>query len=166
MSSRSRFRPRRPSLPWGPVWLTLAGLLGVGALIGCGGEDGAGTGEIDYSGPTAEWRHWGGTRGAIHHSPLDQITPENVGALEVAWTHNSGDYFDGSGYSKVTAFQATPLVVNDHLYYCTPFMRVFALDPETGEERWSFDPELRDRHGEGPYPLICRGVSYWEDSDA
>jgi quinoprotein glucose dehydrogenase len=140
------------------IWTALV----VVALLGCGEDDGA----IDLSGPTAEWRHWGGTRGASHHSPLTQITKENVESLEVAWTHRSGDFYDGSGYSKVTALQVTPLVVNDLLYYCTPFMRVFALDPETGEERWSFDPDFKERHGEGPYPLICRGVSYWEDSDA
>jgi quinoprotein glucose dehydrogenase len=122
--------------------------------------------EIDTSGPTGEWPFWGGDQGASHFVKLDQITKENVGALEVAWTHDSGDHFDGSGYSKVTSFQTTPLVVNDTLYYCTPFMRVFALDPQTGEERWSFDPEFEDRHGEGPYPLICRGVSYWEDARA
>ena len=119
---------------------------------------------IDDSGPTGDWPFWGGDQGASHYTPLDQITPENVSALQVAWRHDSGDHFDGSGYSKVTAFQVTPLVANDTLYYCTPFMRVFALDPETGEERWSFDPDFQDRHGEGPYPLICRGVSYWEDA--
>jgi quinoprotein glucose dehydrogenase len=132
------------------------------AMIGCGSSPS----ERDDSGPVGEWRHWGGDRGAAHHSSLNQITPENVHALEVAWVHRSGDYYDGSGFSKVTTHQSTPLVVNDLLYYCTPFMRVFALDPETGEERWSFDPKLRERHGEGPYPLICRGVSYWEDTDA
>jgi quinoprotein glucose dehydrogenase len=129
-------------------------------FFGCGEEV-----VIDYGGPTADWPYWGGDQGASHFSPLEQITRENVGALEVAWTHRSGDYYDGSGYSKVTSFQVTPIVVNDLLYYCTPFMRVFALDPETGEERWSFDPDFKERHGEGPYPLICRGVSYWEDSE-
>ena len=143
--------------------LALVILIGLG-LSGCRQSmDGL---EIDYSGPVADWPHWGGDRGASHFSPLDQITPENVGALEVAWTHRSGDYYDGSGSSKMTSLQVTPLVVNDLLYYCTPFMRVFALDPETGEERWSFDPDFRERHGEGPYPLVCRGVSYWEDAEA
>lgn len=122
--------------------------------------------EISFDGPTDEWPIWGRTSGAIHHSPLTQIDKQNVGALKVAWTHRSGDYYDGSGYSKVTSLQVTPLVVNEKLYYCTPFMRVFALDPETGKEIWQFDPKLQDRHGEGPYPLICRGVSYWEDSRA
>jgi quinoprotein glucose dehydrogenase len=114
------------------------------------------------SGPTAEWPSWGGDDGAAHFSPLTQITPENVDQLEVAWEHRSGDFFDGSGNSTYTALQVTPIVVNDLLYYCTPFMRVFALDPETGEERWSFDPELKARGSGGPYPLTCRGVSYWQ----
>jgi quinoprotein glucose dehydrogenase len=142
-----------------PLWIAALAIFAVG-LGGCGSQV-----EIDYGGPTAEWPFWGGDRGASHHSPLEQITPANVGALEVAWTHRSGDYYDGTGYSKRTAHQATPIAVNELLYYCTPFMRVFALDPETGEERWSFDPDFKERHGEGPYPLICRGVSYWEDSE-
>jgi quinoprotein glucose dehydrogenase len=133
------------------------------AFVGCRGDTDP---EVDYSGAIAQWPYWGGDRGASHYSPLDQITRENVSRLEVAWTHRSGDYYDGSGYSKRTALQVTPIVVNELLYYCTPFMRVFALDPETGEERWSFDPAFRERHGEGPYPLVCRGVSYWEDSRA
>ena len=151
---RNRSRGVRRSR-W-PVQLTP---LLLALVVGCGNQV-----EIDYAGPVADWPHWGGDQGATHYSPLDQITAQNVAALEVAWTHRSGDFFDGSGDSKVTAFQSTPLVVNDHLYYCTPFMRVFALDPETGEERWRFDPLLQARHGEGPYPLTCRGVSYWEDS--
>ncbi len=139
--------------------MVVAALVMLVSLTGCRDET-----ELDYDGPVADWPYWGGDQGATHYSPLDQITAENVADLEVVWTHRSGDFFDGSGDSKVTAFQATPLVVNDHLYYCTPFMRVFALDPETGDERWRFDPELEARHGEGPYPLTCRGVSYWEDS--
>lgn len=114
----------------------------------------------------AEWRYWGGNAGATHHSALQQITPDNVHQLEVAWIHRSGDHADGSGSSRSTSFQATPLVVNEKLYYCTPFQRVFALDPETGTELWSFDPQLQERKGKGSYPLNCRGVSYWEDHSA
>jgi len=135
-------------------------VLAVGGLLAlaCGGSEP----EVDYTGPTGGWLEHSGA-GAMHFSDLTQIRPENVDALEVAWTHRSGDYFDGSGRSGVTANQSTPLVVNDTLYYCTPFMRVFALDPETGEEKWVFDPELEALKGEGPYPLQCRGVAYWED---
>lgn len=141
--------------------LAIAALLALPLGLGCGPE----IGPISYDGPVADWPRYAGD-GSVHFSPLDQIDPGNVAALEVAWTHASGDHFDGSGRSGITAGQATPLVVNDTLYYCTSFMRVFALDPETGEEKWVFDPELEAIKGEGPYPLACRGVSYWEDPDA
>ena len=36
-----------------------------------------------------EWPVWGGDAGATHFSTLTDITPANVAALEVAWTHNS-----------------------------------------------------------------------------
>ena len=127
-------------------------------LVACG----APAPELDYSGPTADWPFWGGDIGASHFSPATQIDPSNVAHLEPVWEHRSGDFFDGSGSSTYTALQVTPIVVNDLLYYCTPFMRVFALDPETGEERWRFDPELKARGSGGPYPLTCRGVSYWQ----
>ena len=48
------------------------------------------------------------------------------------------------------------------LFFCTAFSRVIALDAETGDERWVFDPELRTRSSSGPYPLSCRGVAYWD----
>src|SRR5512139_3244483 len=116
--------------------------------------------------PAAEWRQWGGDAGAMHFSRLADITPANVASLQVAWTHASGDHADGSGATRATYFQATPLAVNGQLYYCTPFQRVFALDPDTGAERWRFDPGLKTLTGEGPYPLNCRGVSYWADAAA
>lgn len=113
-----------------------------------------------------EWRFWGGDAGANHYSALTQITPANVASLQVAWVHRSGDFADGSGSTRATSFQATPLAVNGKLYFCTPFQRVFALDPESGAELWQFDPQIKEKLGEGPYPLNCRGVSYWEDNNA
>ena len=69
----------------------------------------------------------------------------------------------GTGRTAGTEYQVTPLVIDGLLYYCTPYARVFALDPETGEERWIFDPGV-DVAGT-PY-LTCRGVSSWRDSTA
>jgi quinoprotein glucose dehydrogenase len=116
---------------------------------------------LDVSGPTSDWREYAG--GTLHYSRLTQVTPANVKQLELAWRHRSGDYSAGSATSAPTAFQVTPLVVNDMLYYCTPYMRVFALDPETGAERWMFNPHLVNKKPGGPYPLTCRGVAYWEE---
>ena len=48
------------------------------------------------------------------------------------------------------------------MYVTTPFNRVVALDPETGTERWSFDPKI-DLHAPYSEGLINRGVALWTD---
>ncbi|HIG18444.1 MAG TPA: pyrroloquinoline quinone-dependent dehydrogenase, partial [Candidatus Handelsmanbacteria bacterium] len=45
------------------------------------------------------------------------------------------------------------------MYYCSPFNKVFALDAETGQELWMFDPEVD--HLADILPN-CRGVSSWQ----
>src|SRR5262249_11264174 len=89
--------------------------------------------EIPPGGPVAGWPEYGGTPGGTRHSPLTQITPENVSSLEVAWIHHSGDVEDGShGMGMRSSYQVTPILIGDTLYVCTPFNRVIALDAETG----------------------------------
>ena len=83
---------------------------------------------------TVDWPVRGGTTDHIHYTTLDQISPANVGRLEVAWTYDTGDAFPGS------EMQATPIVVDGVLYATSPKMRVFALDAASGREIWSFDP--------------------------
>ncbi|MFP6836809.1 MAG: pyrroloquinoline quinone-dependent dehydrogenase [Pseudomonadales bacterium] len=118
------------------------------------------------------WPAYGGGPGGGHHTTADQIDSSNVADLEVAWIHRSGDVREGSirgveGFSgdqqSASAFIGTPIVANDTLYYCTPFNRVFALDPQTGAERWMFDPEvaMADEH-----LTNCRAVSSWVDPAA
>jgi quinoprotein glucose dehydrogenase len=131
------------------------------AFLGCGEPP-----PPDLSGPVAEWPAYGGDAGGLRFSPLTQITRENVDRLELAWVHRHGDVSDGSGEATRTSFNATPVVVGDSLYFCTGFGRVIALDPETGGERWAFDPQLRTKRLRGPYPLVCRGVAYWRDPGA
>jgi quinoprotein glucose dehydrogenase len=130
-----------------------------GAVLGCSDSRDA------VSGDAVSWASYGGNADASRYSPLAEITPQNVGDLEVAWIFRSGDYDDGQGGGSLlpTSFQNTPIVVDDTLYLCTPFNRVIALDASSGEERWSFDPEV-DR--EGLYVVTCRGVASWVDSRA
>jgi quinoprotein glucose dehydrogenase len=117
---------------------------------------------LDLQGPVADWPEYGRGKSALSWSPADQITPANVAHLEVAWEHRSGDVSDGTGDTSRTSFQTRPIVPNDTLYYCSGLNKVFALDPETGAERWRFDPELENKKLGGPYPLVCRGVAYWK----
>ncbi|HAN68968.1 MAG TPA: hypothetical protein DCQ70_10800, partial [Halieaceae bacterium] len=109
------------------------------------------------------WPHYGG-KDAGQHAELTDITPQNVNQLELAWSHHSGDFSDGSGEWGLSSLQVTPLVDGDTLYYCTPFGRVFALNAETGEERWVFDPEVENRRS-GMYPVVCRGVALWRAAE-
>jgi quinoprotein glucose dehydrogenase len=119
---------------------------------------------VPPGGPIAGWPEYGGTAGGTRHSPLTQITPENVGALTVAWTYHTGDMDDGShGMGMRSSFQATPILVGDTLYLCTPFNRVIALNAESGAERWTYDPHASR---EGVYNLNCRGVTAWFDARA
>ncbi|HEB88643.1 MAG TPA: pyrroloquinoline quinone-dependent dehydrogenase [Deltaproteobacteria bacterium] len=140
------------SLPRCPVSLCLLATI---ALSGCDDPP-----SIDRSGPVAEWRSYGGDAGGSRYSPLTQITKENVASLEVAWVYHTGDVDDGRETRLGTAFQDTPILVEDTLYVCTPRNRVIALDPDTGEERWTFDADVST---EGMYIVTCRGVSYWLD---
>ena len=110
-----------------------------------------------------EWTQYGGNN-AARFSPLGDITRGNVKELEIAWTHRSGDFSDGSGDWSFTSLQVTPLMAGNTIYYCTPFGRVFALDAETGRERWVFDPQVRNKRS-GLYPALCRGVSLWRGKE-
>ena len=97
-----------------------------------------------------EWRHYGNTTHGTRYARLDQIDAANVGGLQEIWHYRTG---------RIGQFKATPLQVGDLLYVCTAMNVVVALDAETGEKRWEFDPQLA-------IPPIgfngtCRGVSYY-----
>jgi quinoprotein glucose dehydrogenase len=74
--------------------------------------------------------------------PASDISRENVGRLEVAWTYRTGETDPQLATSKETAFEATPLVVDGTMYIGTPLGRVIAVDPATGIERWRSIPRL------------------------
>jgi quinoprotein glucose dehydrogenase len=118
---------------------------------------------ISYDGPTAGWPVYGGDAGGTRHSPLTQITRDNVDRLEVAWTFHTGDVLDGTTTRGKSAFENTPVLLGDTLYVCSPKDRVFALDPETGAQKWVFDPGIET---DGVWNFTCRGVAAWDDPDA
>jgi quinoprotein glucose dehydrogenase len=110
-------------------------------------------------GPVAGWPAWGGDPGGSRFSPLTQIDPANVRFLERAWAYRTGDRPDDAPEGKL-AFQATPVLADGVLYGCTPRSRAFAVDAETGVERWRFDPEADLT---GTYIPTCRGVALWRE---
>lgn len=126
-----------------------------------------------------DWPEYGG-KGGRKFSAHDQINPANVRRLKVAWQYHTGELSRRSELAVKTAkVQVNPILLppeaGGHLMICTPFDRVIALDPETGKERWVFDPGIRiggyatpgDPQGLKSAPYAnCRGVAYWADRQA
>ncbi|OGG03698.1 MAG: hypothetical protein A3F83_05915 [Candidatus Glassbacteria bacterium RIFCSPLOWO2_12_FULL_58_11] len=110
---------------------------------------------------TFDWPSWGGDEGGQRFSPLDQINTGNVKTLVRAWTYRTGEISDGSGEIARTTFECTPLVLDGVMYISTPFCRAIALNPETGAELWSFDPQI-DKSLQRNWMLINRGVAAWK----
>jgi quinoprotein glucose dehydrogenase len=109
-----------------------------------------------------DWTAYGRDPGGERFSPLTQITRENVGSLQVAWTYRTGDALDPKR-GRPTALEATPLHVDGTLFLSTPAGRAIALDPVTGTERWSYDAKVPRDAGWGDF--ASRGVSFWRSGD-
>jgi quinoprotein glucose dehydrogenase len=119
---------------------------------------------VPRPGAVSGWPSYGGTDGQ-RYAAADEITPENVQELAVAWTYRHGDVSDGKGdIRSTTAFEATPILADETLFFCTPTNRVVALDARSGRERWSYDPKV-DLAGRYANQLTCRGVETWLDRE-
>ncbi len=108
--------------------------------------------------PAGEWRAYGRTGLGQRFSPLAQITPGNVGKLQVAWEFRTGDLRGRAGDPEETTFEVTPLKVGDRLFLCTPHQQVIALEATTGRQAWRYDPRIRS--GLALQHLTCRGLAY------
>ena len=117
--------------------------------------------------PEDDWGNYGRDAGGARHSPLTQITPENVGKLKKLWTYHmrppgvKAETFPGANPELMrristgfSASEATPLVVKGVMYVSTPYRRVVAIDAATGVEKWFYELPGRDQPS-------TRGVAYW-----
>jgi glucose dehydrogenase len=91
----------------------------------------------------------------MRFSPLDQINRNNVQQLQRAWTYE----VPATPSTDIAAFESTPLMVEDILYFATQTGQAIALDAESGKQLWIFDP-FSDVAG-GRRPVVNRGVAYW-----
>ncbi len=114
--------------------------------------------------PDSSWTAYGGDPGGRRYSALSQVNASNVAKLRVAWTYHTHALSPETDLNEKAAFEATPILVGGTLYLTTPFDRVIALDPGTGAEKWTFDPEVSRKHGYSE--VTNRGVSAWIDANA
>jgi quinohemoprotein ethanol dehydrogenase len=101
-----------------------------------------------------EWRTVGGDPGRTHFSPLEQIRPDNVGKVGLAWEHLPG---------TDRGMEATPVVVDGVMYVSGVAGRVYALDAGTGRLRWKFEPTADLKYTRGSCcDQVNRGVAVWK----
>ncbi|MCC7415652.1 MAG: pyrroloquinoline quinone-dependent dehydrogenase [Acidobacteria bacterium] len=114
-----------------------------------------------------EWPYYGGDQGGMKYSALTQIDRDTVSRLAPAWEWKSGETPNAEFRTTPGAFQATPLMIDNVLYFSTPYNRVIALDAETGTELWAYDPHAYEEgmpsSGQG---FVHRGVAAWRDGGA
>src|SRR4051794_27937407 len=109
-----------------------------------------------------EWSSYGRDAGGSKFSPLKGIDRKNVRNLKVAWTYHTGDLYQPKN-GKPAALEVTPLFIDNTLFISTPLGRVAALEPESGNQRWSYDPKINREGGYGDF--ANRGVSTWYDKE-
>ena len=115
-------------------------------------------GEKNRLNNTTDWATYRGDQDGSAYSVLDQITVDNVAALEEVWTYDTRDLV-GPG------MQSNPIIVDGIMYFADPELNLVALDATTGEELWLFDPSLHDPRGEDFPPGVQRAEVYWEDEN-
>ena len=104
----------------------------------------------------AQWASYGSDYTEQRYSPLNQITPETISELELAW---SGDLAEKGG-----SYETTPVIADGRIFVSAPWSKVYAFDAKNGSLLWKYDPEVP---GEWAVNLCCgivnRGVATWDD---
>ncbi|MCW3473258.1 lanthanide-dependent methanol dehydrogenase XoxF5 [Limobrevibacterium gyesilva] len=103
---------------------------------------------------SADWVMPTGTYDNHRYSALKQITADNVGKLQAAWTFSTG---------VLRGHEGAPLVIGDVMYVHAPFPNtVYALDlNHDGRILWKYEP----KQDPNVIPVMCcdtvnRGVAY------
>ena len=102
---------------------------------------------------SANWAAQAGDYANHRHSSLKQISENNVGKLQVAWTMSTG---------VLRGHEGSPLVIGDTMYIHTPFPNnVYAVNLKDQTFRWKYEP----KQDADVVPVMCcdtvnRGLAY------
>ncbi|MBF7687140.1 glucose/quinate/shikimate family membrane-bound PQQ-dependent dehydrogenase [Acinetobacter rathckeae] len=109
-----------------------------------------------------DWPAYGRTQAGQRFSPLDQINDKNIKNLKEAWVLRTKDLKTAADPVEITN-EVTPIKIGNNMYICTAHQKLIAINPETGQEKWQFDPKLKSdisfQH------VMCRGVSYFDQDN-
>jgi quinohemoprotein ethanol dehydrogenase len=102
----------------------------------------------------ANWLVYGYSNREQRHSPLKEITTNNVKDLGLEWYFET-DYMRG--------LEATPIVVDGVMFVVGNWNVIYALNAKTGELIWKYDPQVPKEWGKmACCDAVSRGVAVWE----
>ena len=107
------------------------------------------TDEMLRNPPAGEWLSWRRTLNGQGYSPLDQVTPENVEDLRVAWVWSM----------EQGRVQTTPLVHEAVMYLANAGNVLQALDAATGDIIWQY----RRQYPDGQRSNFMRTIAMYQD---
>ena len=103
------------------------------------------------------WLTYSGDYSGKRHSPLTQITPDNVDRLVPLWTFQTGTLTRGRG------FETTPLVLDGVMYVTGSNNFAWAIDARTGRRFWEYRRELPNDLTYGASAPVNRGFALLGD---
>ena len=108
-------------------------LVALGVLLAASGCNGGGDGASPLAAPKAgEWARHGFDLSESRFSPLDELTPQTVGNLKLAWFH---DLDTNRGQ------EATPIMADGKLFTTSAWSKVQAFDAASGKVLWTYRPQ-------------------------
>jgi alcohol dehydrogenase (cytochrome c) len=105
----------------------------------------------------SRWLTYSGDYTSQRHSPLKEITPENVNRLEVQWA------FEATGMTRGRGFEGTPLLLDGVLFVTGTNNWAFALDARTGKQIWHYRRPLPEGLTYGRANVVNRGFGMLGD---
>jgi alcohol dehydrogenase (cytochrome c) len=100
-------------------------------------------GMLSEAGSQAQnWLHTNGDYAQLRYSPAREINTGNVGKLRVKFVVQT---------EVLESMETAPIVVDGTMYMTTAYNHVYAIDTDTGRERWHY------KHKMGPVTTFCCG---------
>ena len=110
-----------------------------------------------------EWPTYGGDPAGSKYSPADDITPQNVQRLTIAWQWEHGEKPLEEYGTVPYRFENQPLMVDGVLYVTTPYNNAAALGADTGKELWRFEAGAVKLGGIPGTGFKHRAPALWRD---
>lgn len=115
----------------------------------------------------ANWTAYDGDKAGSKFSLAPLVTRESVKDMEVVWEWSMPDNQVWKDNPDLITWmnQSTPLAIDGVLYSSSPMSFVSAIDGETGETIWTYNPKAYVLGTPPNLGFISRGLSYWEEGE-